>query len=64
MDKEKVIYQCFSLPQHRYLEGLGFKSVLKARHLHTNREFWLYLHDEEDKLNNALKQWSQNNLSN
>jgi hypothetical protein len=52
------LFQCFSLPLKEYLDSKGINSVLKAKHCKTDREFWLYIRDDEGKLNKALSEWS------
>ena len=54
----KPYFQCFSLPLKSFLESKGINSEFKAKHCKTDREFWLYIHTEENQLNKALEEWS------
>lgn len=58
MNNEKLYYQCFSLPLKEFLDSKQIKSEFKAKHCKTDREFWLYIYKEDNKLNEALKEWS------
>ena len=52
----KPYFQCFSLPLKSFLESKGINSEFKAKHCKTDREFWLYIHTEENQLNKALEE--------
>ena len=56
--KDKSLYCCFSVPQRDYLTSKGIKYEICALNPNTLNMFWVYMQNE--KLSEALKEWSLN----
>ena len=56
--KDKPLYCCFSVPQRDFLASKGIKYEICALNPNTHNMFWVYMQNE--KLSNALKEWSLN----
>ena len=52
------LYTCYSLNLRNFLYSKGIKYRIAARHPNKEEMFWIYVRDE--KLDNALTEWSAN----
>ena len=51
-------YPCFSGTEKNFLKSKGLKYLIKCRHFESDNKMWLFIYDDEKKLDNALTEWT------
>jgi hypothetical protein len=54
---KKIYYQCFSKPEKEFLYSKGMDFLLVCRHWQSLKPMWIFLYDNDGKLDEYLEQW-------
>lgn len=57
MDKNKRYYPCYSYKEKNYLMDMGQRYLLECLHKSTLCKMWIYLYEDNEKLDEYLEKW-------